>query len=297
MAVYSTLADIDFTPAELPAMSAPGRVVLAQPDHYSVDYVINAHMAQHVGNVNRRAAADQWHGLKRAFESLSIPVVVVRAVEGLPDFVFAANQVFPYVDPHSGQRGVVASRMRAPERREEVPHYTRFFREQGYEVRHLADRTLAFESSGDAVWHPRRHLIWGGYGHRTQVEAYDDLSSSLGAPVIALKLVDERFYHLDTCLSILDANTALVYSPALDEEGVKLIGHFFERVIETPEDEAFDLLACNALCPDGEHVLIQRGCTVTVQRLREAGYETVEVETGEFLKGGGSVSCLKQMIW
>jgi N-dimethylarginine dimethylaminohydrolase len=44
-------------------------------------------------------------------------------------------------------------------------------------------------------------------------------------------------------------------------------------------------------------VLIQRGCAVTNERLRAAGYEVRELDTDEFLKSGGSVFCMKLLMW
>jgi N-dimethylarginine dimethylaminohydrolase len=44
-------------------------------------------------------------------------------------------------------------------------------------------------------------------------------------------------------------------------------------------------------------VLIQEGCDGTVDRLRAHGFVPVELDTSEFLKAGGSVFCMKQMIW
>lgn len=297
MRFYRTLAEIDFRLEDLPAMPRPRRVLMAKPDFFEVAYVINPHMEGHVGAVDRSVAMEQWKTLRRAYESISIPADTVRPVEGLPDLVFAANQTFPYYDPTDGTRGVVLSRMRAPERRDEVSHFARFFRSQGYEVTQLPNPTSEFEGMGDALWHPGRHLVWGGYGFRTAAETYEALATRLEVPVIGLRLVDERFYHLDTCLSMLDERSVLVYPPALEAEGLALVRHFFPRVIEAPEDEAVELFACNAHCPDERHVFIQRGCAVTIERIREAGFEPIELETEEFLKSGGSVFCMKQMFW
>ncbi|MDX1531432.1 MAG: amidinotransferase, partial [Rhodothermales bacterium] len=82
-----------------------------------------------------------------------------------------------------------------------------------------------------------------------------------------------------------------------DDDGRDLLYHYFSRVLEAPEDEARERFACNAHSPDGERVLIQRGCERTVEQLRAAGYEPVEVDTDEFLKSGGSVFCMKLMYW
>ena len=80
---------------------------------------------------------------------------------------------------------------------------------------------------------------------------------------------------------------------AFTPDGRALIETLFERAIAAPEDEARRGFACNALCPDGRHVLIQRGNTVTNSRLEAAGLEVLELDTGEFMKSGGSVFCMK----
>ena len=40
----------------LPAIPRPGRVLLTQPDHFEVAYVINPHMKGNVGDVDRARA-------------------------------------------------------------------------------------------------------------------------------------------------------------------------------------------------------------------------------------------------
>ena len=281
----------------LPAVPRPGRVLLTTPDHFEVAYVINPHMDGNVGTVDPALARRQWDALREAYEGLGVEVSVVEGAEGQPDMVFCANQSLPYVTP-GGERGVVLSRMHAPQRAGEVPHYQRFFQEEGYETHHLdADLPGDFEGMGDAIWHPSRYLLWGGYGYRTDREVYERLSRALGFPVIALSLTDPDFYHLDTCFCPLDEETVLIYPGAFDEAGIDAIKAHFPRILEAPEDEARSLFACNAHSPDGEHVLIQAGATRTNDLLRAAGYTVVELDTSEFLKSGGSVFCMKLMFW
>ena len=281
----------------LPAIPRPGRVLLTTPDHFEVAYVINPHMAGNVGDVDPGRARHQWDGLRDAYERLGVEVSVMGGVAGLPDMVFCANQTLPYQTP-GGERGAVMSRMHAPQRKPEVEHYARFFEGEGYEVRGLdPDLPGDFEGMGDALWHPGRYLLWGGYGYRTDRQVYDRLESALGFVVVPLKLEDPDFYHLDTCLCPLDEDTALIYPGAFDDEGIAALKAGFRRIIEAPEDEARGLFACNAHSPDGEHVIIQRGCTETVRLLQAGGYTPVEIETDEYLKSGGSVFCMKLMFW
>ena len=172
-----------------------------------------------------------------------------------------------------------------------------FFNKQGYEVLNLQEGKGSFEGMGDAIWHPGRYLLWGGHGFRTDPEVYPRLSRALGLKIMAIYLDDPDFYHLDTCLSVLDEDTVLIYPGAFNTDSIGLIHALFERVLEAPEDESRSLFACNAHCPDGKHVIIQEGCTGTEKVLSDAGYEPIAVNTDEFLKAGGSVFCMKQMFW
>ena len=287
----------DLSVDALPAIPRPGRVLLTTPDHFEVAYVINPHMAGNVGDVDRTRARRQWDALRDAYERLGVAVSVLDGLEGLPDMVFCANQTLPYLTP-GGELGTVMSRMHAPQRKPEVEHYRRFFHDLGYET-HMLDADLPgdFEGMGDAIWHPGRYLLWGGYGYRTDRQVYDRMTRALGFPVLALSLTDPDFYHLDTCFCPLDEETVLLFPGAFDEEGTATIREHFPRIIEAPEDEARSLFACNAHCPDGEHVLIQAGCNRTNDLLRAGGYTVVELETDEFLKSGGSVFCMKLMFW
>ena len=281
----------------LPPMPRPARVLMTTPDHFRVDYVINPHMAGHVGTVDTGRAHAQWDALKGVYERLGVPVSVVRGAAGQPDMVFCANQTLPALDA-DGRPVAVMSRMHAPERAGEVPAYARFFADAGYDVRHLEDGLPGtFEGMGDAIWHPGRRLLWGGYGFRTSRAVYDRLGAALGTAVLPLALHDPDFYHLDTCFCPLDEQTVLIYPGAFTGADLDTIRAHFERVIEAPEDEARGLFACNAHSPDGKTVVIQRGCVETNRLLGEAGFEVVEVETDEYLKSGGSVFCMKLMFW
>ena len=296
--VYRSVDALDGVFARAPSLPRPQRVVLTTPTYFDVEYVINPHMSEHVGSVNTDVAAQQWKALRAAYTALDVTPLVVEGQPGLPDMVFCANQTLPFYHPETDTRGVVLSRMHADERKDEVPHYADFFEEQGFDVRSLPSTVEAdFEGMGDAIWHPGTYLLWGGYGFRTTPAAYEAIGDLLDVDVVALELTDEDYYHLDTCFCPLDADTVLVAPAAFTDQGRALIDQAFATVIEAPDDEARHQFACNAHCPDGTHVLIQEGCTHTNARLREHGFVPVELDTSEFLKSGGSVFCMKQMIW
>jgi N-dimethylarginine dimethylaminohydrolase len=282
--------------AALPDRVEPQRVLMCTPESFDVVDVKNAFMEGNVGSVDRVEAAAEWEALRCAFEVAGHEVVTIEGAPGLEDMVFSANQVLPGMG-EDGTPYVVLSHMRFPSRRREVPYYRDWFAARGYRVLELPESVELFEGQGDAIWHPGKMLLWGGYGHRTTLAAYEALSELIGVPVIALELAHTDFYHLDTAFCALAPDAVLIFPGAFTPEGRDLISSVFERVIEVDEREASERFACNGAAVDGRTVLIQRGADTTVAKLRAAGFEPIEVETREFIKSGGSVFCMKLMIY
>lgn len=282
--------------AELLPRPEPQRVLMCTPEHFDVVDVKNPYMAANIGRIDRARAQAQWHALAATFRAAGHEVVTIAGVPGLEDMVFAANQTLPGMGPDQ-RPYVLLSRMRHASRRAEVPHFRDWFQQQGWVVHELPPAAGYFEGQGDAIWHPGVRLLWGGHGPRTSMRAYAQVSSALQVPVITVELVHPGFYHLDTCFCVLDAATAMIYPGAFDEGSRAMIGRMFPRLIEVSEHDAAECFACNALALDGNKVVLQRGADATVGALRDAGFEAIEVDTGEFLKSGGSVFCLKLMIY
>ena len=275
----------------------PKKALMVKPDHFSVDYVINPHMEGNIGKVNKQMALKQWEAVRDAFSGTGLEMHVLDGVDGLPDMVFCANQSLPYIN-EDGDKEVVMSIMHSEHRKLEVAHIENWYVEQGYEIHHLNYKTISdFEGMGDALWHPGKRLLWGGYGFRSSLEAYEFITDTWKIPVIALKLSHPEFYHLDTCMCILNQDSVLIYPGAFTRKGLDLIHELFTNVIESDTYEAEKLFSCNATCPNGKDVIIQRGCTDTVKKLKDAGFNVTEVDTEEFLKSGGSVFCMKMLAW
>jgi N-dimethylarginine dimethylaminohydrolase len=299
MTFVRTIADLDFDLAALPRMPLPRRVLMADSAEFDVEYGINPHMREASGalkRVDRKLAREQWSAVRATFERLGLEVAVVEPLARHPDFVFCANPALPIPASaaRDGRARVVPSNMRWDQRRGEVEHVVRALEHAGYAIERLATRER-LEGMGDGLWHPGRRLLWGGVGPRSSEEAWSEIAERFDLPVVRLALVDPDFYHLDTALALLSEDACLWLPSALDSESRKLVERLVPRRIEADEREARALLACNATCPDGRHVVVQRGCESTNLRLRKAGFEVIEVETSEFLKSGGSVFCMKLM--
>lgn len=277
-------------------MAGPAGVLLCPPKHYNVLEVKNPLMAGHVGKVDSSQARAQWEAARLAFGGAGLPVSLLEPADGLEDMVFTANPSFAGLGPR-GEKICVLGAMRHLSRRPETALHEAWFSKADYIIKRLKTPGVFFEGGGDALWHPNRRLIWGGHGFRSEPEAYEDLSRIFDCPVILLKLVNERFYHLDTCFSPLSSEIALVYPPAFQRESLELILRVFPMVLVAKEREAGGLLCCNGVAGPGKKVLLQKGAHGAKAALTGAGFSVTEVETGEFLKSGGSLYCMKSFLF
>jgi N-dimethylarginine dimethylaminohydrolase len=294
--VYSKLGEL---PPRFWEQLAPqpivSRVLMCEPSEFKVVDVKNPFMSQNVGGVDSEKAYQQWVRLLEAIEKQGTPVEVISPVPGCEDMVFTANPTL-IGRTSKGLSTVVLSKMRFPSRQREVVAYRELFEANGYRIVELGEIPGPFEGGGDAIWHPGRRLIWGGHGYRSVAEAYRQISQIFEAPVVTLKLINERFYHLDTCFSALDESTALIYPEAFDADSLAMIQSGFLRVLECDPEEAARGLACNCIGLPGKKVILPAGNPKTEVQLKSLGYDVTTVELSEFHKSGGSAYCLKQWI-
>lgn len=293
---------IDFTLDQISLRVEPRKILMASPEYFDVIDVKNPYMEGHAGKINKKRAKDQWNELKAIYQKLIKEgrldeVMVINGVEGCEDMVFAANQSFPWVLP-SGEKVVIMSKMRHASREKEVPYFEKFYAKEGYRTIHLK-KTSFFEGMGDTIPHPGRNLIYGGYGHRSDKQAYEELSELLNVPVVVLELINENFYHLDTCFVPLDEKTVMLYPGAFTKEGLTMIKALFQKVIQIPMNEAVANFALNAHVVPGRYkeVILQKGSEITTEALLKEGFNVFETDTSEFMKSGGSVFCMKMMYY
>ncbi len=270
------------------------RIVMIDPAHFQVKHVINPHMEGQIGAVDTERAREEWTAIKRTYESLGMPVTVVEGVDEFPDIVFVANQILPYIDPE-GKPAIVLSHMAKEQRQGEVPYLADALEPLGL-PRHPLKTKLPLEGTGDAIWHPGRNLMWGGHGFRTDESAWEEVASITGSRVIPLALTDERMYHLDVALMVIDDHTAFSFREAFDEESWARLQAGFPRLIEVEDEEAVAGFALNGHSPDGKNLLRESGNPHTKQKAEELGLIVHELPTREFQKSGGSIFCLKNVL-
>jgi lysine-ketoglutarate reductase/saccharopine dehydrogenase-like protein (TIGR00300 family) len=261
---------------------------MCPPSHYAVQYVINPWMEGHIGRTDPARARAQWDHLAETIEQFA-RVERIEPDPYLPDMCFAANAGFVL------ENRFLCSSFRVSQRRGEEKLYTAWFRSHGYEVlRTLEDQ--AFEGEGDALLQPGESLIWAGYGVRSSLESHRKLAEAFNVEVASLRLVDERFYHLDTCLYPLPNGRLVYYPAAFDELSLREIHRRVpsDRRIEVLEADALRF-SCNAVRL-GDKVIANHASAGLRMRLASWGFEVIECPVDEFMLAGGGVKCLVLLL-
>ncbi|MFF0152548.1 dimethylargininase [Micromonospora sp. NPDC005203] len=255
--------------------------LMCPPAHFAVEYAINPWMDV-TTPVDRDLAVKQWDRLRETLVSLGHEVHLLTPEQGLPDMVYAANGAF-VVDG-----GVYGARFKHEQRAAEAAVHHGFYESQGW--RFVAPSETN-EGEGDFAYVPEAHggLILAGHGFRTELPAHAEAQEALGRPVVSLRLVDPRFYHLDVALAAIDDSNVVYFPGAFSAASQRVLTQLFpEAVIADDEDAlAFGL----NLVSDGANVVLNSEATRLAGKLKAAGYTPVPVELAELKKGGGSVKC------
>jgi N-dimethylarginine dimethylaminohydrolase len=261
-------------------MDRTPKILMCPPDYYGIEYEINPWMSRAHGSTPA-IAHRQWNALYQTLLGLGVAVELMVPQKGLPDLVFTANAGLIF-----GQR-FFSSRFRHEVRARETPYFDRWFAEHGFAVEHLPEG-IYFEGAGDALF--CGSTLFAGYRIRSDVRGHQYIGKALHRLVLAVELINPRFYHLDTCFCPLAPGEALYYPAAFDAYGNKVLQSHIPRLLAVDEPEAHRF-ACNAVVI-GKTVITNTGCEKLAADLRARGYQTVAVELDEFLKAGGSAKCL-----
>ena len=268
-------------------MKPQADLLLCTPTFYDVNYVINPWMEGNVHAASKARACEQWKAL-HAELCTRANVQLVEPVLGSPDMVFTANAGLKF-----GNR-IALSRFQFAERQDEAALFHAWFDRAGYAVDVMPLGT-SFEGEGDALWAVNAGdsaVLWAGHGFRTSLASHRLLEQWWSIEVRSLKLIDPRFYHLDTCFAPLPNGDVMYFPAAFDEPSRDLIEAHYpvaRRILVSEEDAT--KFACNVVCLDDELVLNQISPGLRGD-LEARGFRVVETPMNEFLKAGGAAKCL-----
>ncbi|WP_310961916.1 dimethylarginine dimethylaminohydrolase family protein [Nocardioides terrisoli] len=275
----------DLTPRDS-SLAWGRRYLMVPPAHFRVDYAINPFM--HLEDQPEPGRTwRQFEAIRDAIESAGGTVETLDQRADAPDMVYAMNLGL-FLDSDSGP-GVVLSHMRYDERRMETVEVESWAQRHGRaRWRTGRDGVGAHFEAGDAF--PWRGDLLVGFGPRTEELALKHLATDLGVTVRGFRITHPGMYHMDLSFLPLDDQHAMVCPAAYDDASAAALLDRVPEPLVLTEDEAMTFCA-NAVVVG--RTVVMPACPARVRtQLEEWGFEIVVVDTGEYLKGGGSVRCL-----
>lgn len=260
------------------------RVLMCPPTEYSIKWEINPWMSLDSQPDKNRAWA-QWHRVFEIYQKLRMRVLLIQPVKDLSDMVFTANAAW------GRKENFILSNFKHKERQPEIMHYRNWMEAHGFTTFSDLPKNVIFEGQGDFITLKEAYLF--GHGVRSSLEAHEIVKKrfKLHKEIISLRLVDPRFYHLDTCLMYISPIDSVMYYPgAFDAESQKKIGALDADKMEVSEEEAVSFI-CNGVYSEDTVVLGTKSPRI-ISRLKRKGLDTISVDVSEFKKSGAGLRCL-----
>jgi len=255
---------------------------MCSPDFFEVIYSINPWMTGE--KVSKENALLQWNTLKNEIEKAGGNVKTIKPIRGLPDMVFTANSGVTF------KNKFVTANMKFSERVEESKHFKKWFSDNGYEILDLP-KDISLEGCGDVIICGDN--IIGGYGFRSDLLGLEITAGMLNLNLIALQLQNPAYYHLDTCLCMLNEFVGIYYPGAfLDSDITKLKKKI--KLIPVSKNDA-EKFVCNSMMV-GNTLLTSCDDISIEKQILKYGIEIIHVQMSEFLKSGGGIQCLSLSI-
>ncbi len=258
--------------------------VMCAPQFFGVEYVINPWMEGHIGCVKQQKAHQQWEALYNILIQRT-NIHLIPPISDLPDMPFTANAGLAL------GKVFVPAVFRFPQRRGEERYFRKWFQECGYQIEEL-NVAATFEGEGDALFQPEEALLWAGYGVRSSLAVHLRLSEIFDVEVVSLRLVDSKFYHLDTCFVALPGGRIIYYPPAFDAISLELLHQRVppQKRFAVSEEDAINF-ACNAIICSGAYICNYASPSLQAQ-LHAWDLEVITTSLTEFMLAGGAAKCL-----
>jgi len=135
---------------------------------------------------------------------------------------------------------------------------------------------------GDVMMVGNHYYI--GLSERTNLKGAQQLISALEQRKMKGSVIEmKEMLHLKTGLAYLEDNTVLVAGEFVDHESFK---DYKRIIVDEKEGYAANCIRVN------DYVLVPEGYERTGSKIREAGFKVITVDTSEYKKVDGGLSCL-----
>src|SRR6266540_4028246 len=187
---------------------------------------------------------------------------------------------------------------RAPNRKKAMRQWLDFYH-------YLAAEAVVYLLPSRGDWPLQDNVYAGGYGIRSEREAYEWMENHLDIRVVKLRETEPYLYHLDCTVFPLTRESTLVCTELYTEQEVRELERY-TNIIDAPLDDCFSGV-CNSVrlsntLLNASHITELRAGTEEYayelaknRRLEDIaaslGFELTFFNLSEYLKGGALLSC------
>ncbi len=230
--------------------------------------------AGYLGIPDYYQAVEQFESYVSALQACGLKVRELDAEERFPDSTFVEDTAL--LTPLCA----IITNPGALTRKGEELEIRKVVREYYFDVEEILSPGTV--EAGDIMMVGDHYYI--GLSERTNLDGAEQvirILTSHGMSGSVVKL--EKVLHLKTGLSYLENNNLLACGEFLSNPE---FGKF--NIIEVPEEESY---AANCVWIN-DKVLVPKGYPDTKAKIEDAGYQVIELDTSEFRKLDGGLSCL-----
>lgn len=248
-------------------------VIVRRPGRSLVNGITSA---PELGKPDYELALKQHDEYIKALESCGVKVTVLEPLEEFPDSCFVEDTAV--LTP----RCAIISNPGAPSRRGESPLIVDTIRKFYSDDQIEYIKSPGTMEGGDVMMVGNHFYI--GLSARTNEEGCRQFKEALEKHGHTCSVVPlEKVLHLKTGVNYIENNNLLVSGEFIDKEEFKS----FNKII-VPEEEAY---GANCIWVNGT-VIVPKGYPTVEKKIREAGYNVIIVDTSEYRKLDGGLSCL-----
>ena len=230
--------------------------------------------APELGTPEYRIAIKQHDNYIEALKFCGLEVIVLQADERFPDSCFVEDVAV------CTKKFAMIAKPGAPSRRGEEKEVIEVIKKFYNDLEYIKEPGTL--EGGDVMMVKDHFYI--GLSKRTNREGAKQLMKALGKYEMSSSIVEiSEMLHLKSGLAYLEKNVLLVAGEFINN--LKFKG--FNKII-IDEDEIYSANCIRI----NDYVLVPAGCPKTKEKIETAGLEVIVIDTSEYRKINGGLSCL-----
>ena len=243
---------------------------LVRPPGISFPQAISNHPQKQ--GINYFRALNQHQNYVATLKQIGGKILSLPPEDSLPDSTFVEDTAFIF-----GETAFLCS-MKETSRRNEVESVAKILKD------HLKLLQLQpYLDGGDILSTPE--AVYIGLTSRTDAKAAKFLSKQICKKMVPIPVI--KGLHLKSAVSYLGNNILLISPERVETSAFKNF-----KWIEVEERDSY---AANCLAL-GNRVIMPAGFQKVNEKIRQCGFETIELEMSEFEKADGGITCLSLII-